>query len=64
MPGLSPSKTGVNALMLPGIHDFTALMQDVDGRAKPGHDFFCYFPAAIAFRHASQSFAGVAGMSM
>jgi hypothetical protein len=39
MPGRSPSKTGVNALSLPGIH---VLMhseeKDVDGRDKPGHD--------------------------
>jgi hypothetical protein len=48
---------------VPGIHDFSVLTQDVDGRAKPGHDFFYYFPA-IAFWHASQIFAGVAGMSM
>src|SRR5436190_15875115 len=36
MPGHSPSKTGVNALMVPGIHVFLAAA-DVDGRDKPGH---------------------------
>jgi hypothetical protein len=36
-PGHSPSKTGVNALMVPGIHAFAA-GQGVDSRDKPGHD--------------------------
>src|SRR5947207_11614048 len=40
MPGHSPSKTGVNALM-PGHPRLPCRMirkQDVDGRDKPGHD--------------------------
>jgi hypothetical protein len=39
MPGHSPSKTGVNALLLPGIHVLPLTnYKDVDGRDKPGHD--------------------------
>ena len=40
MPGHSRSKNGVASLAyVPGIHVFlTALLQDVDGRDKPGHD--------------------------
>ena len=37
MPGHSPSKTGVNAPYVPGIHVFYR-KQGADGRDKPGHD--------------------------
>lgn len=38
MPGHSPSKTGVNALLTRGIHAFLDDLQDVDDRNKPGRD--------------------------
>ena len=41
MPGLSPSKTGVNALMSRASTSFFRSSRDkhgVDGRDKPGHD--------------------------
>ena len=37
MPGHSPSKRGVNALMA-GIHALFERAEDVNGRDKPGHD--------------------------
>jgi hypothetical protein len=29
--------------LVPGIHDFAARTEDVDGRAKPGHDKRWFF---------------------
>jgi hypothetical protein len=38
MPGHSPSRTGVNALMARHATSYTLRKQDVDGRDEPGHD--------------------------
>ena len=44
MPGRSPSKTGVNALMAGHPRLTFSSRQDVDGRVKPGHDEFARIP--------------------
>ena len=50
MPGHSPSKTGVNALMAGASTSLAPHQQDVDGRDKPGHDgenHFAVVPPSI-----------------